>query len=57
MFHRGCGEKTGFGILVESEVPVVERGLLNEDGIGILEEIRASLSEGRVVKMDYIDQA
>ena len=33
------------GILVESEAPVVERGLLVEDGIGILEGGRALVSE------------
>ena len=35
--HGGCGEKTGFGILVvaSDEVAAV-RGLLDEVGIGIL---------------------
>ena len=33
------------GILVESEAPVVESGLLVEDGIGILEGGRALVSE------------
>ena len=35
--HRGCGEKTGFGILVESGCPVAGGGLFAEEGIGILQ--------------------
>ena len=48
--HRGCGEKTGFGILVESGCPVAGGGLFAEDGIGILQGLVPSAHELHIIR-------